>query len=116
MSYRSCGKMCCGEKGPMLLLRLPALGYFMTTSSLSRRSETESARHKSRQLKEVLFDVINAFVSAIDARDHYTCGHSLRVARIAVCLGRELELPDSKLSLLYLAGLLHDVGKIGVPD
>lgn len=73
-------------------------------------------RTKSRQLKELVLDVVRAFVTAIEARDLYTCGHSLRVARIAVSLGRELQLPDSKLSLLYLAGLVHDVGKIGVPD
>jgi putative nucleotidyltransferase with HDIG domain len=76
----------------------------------------ELAGIQTRQLKEVLLDCIRAFVSAIDARDHYTCGHSLRVARIAVTLGQELQLPESKLSRLYLAGLLHDVGKIGVSD
>jgi len=67
-------------------------------------------------LKELLFGVVRALTSAIDAKDPYTRGHSERVARIAVCLGRQLMLGTDELSNLYLAGLLHDVGKIGVED
>src|SRR5262249_51571272 len=53
---------------------------------------------------------------AIDAKDSYTYGHSERVARIAVELGRELGLRDDELSDIYLTGLLHDIGKIGIRD
>jgi HD-GYP domain-containing protein (c-di-GMP phosphodiesterase class II) len=54
--------------------------------------------------------------SAIDAKDPYTCGHSDRVARIAVRLGQEMGCDEKTLHTIYLAGLLHDVGKIGVDD
>ena len=54
--------------------------------------------------------------AAIDAKDPYTSGHSERVARIAVRLAEELRMPAGKRSDLYLAGLLHDVGKIGIDD
>jgi HD-GYP domain-containing protein (c-di-GMP phosphodiesterase class II) len=67
-------------------------------------------------LKELLFGVIRALTSAIDAKDPYTSGHSERVARIAVRLGEELGLPPSQRGDLYLMGLLHDVGKIGIQD
>jgi putative nucleotidyltransferase with HDIG domain len=67
-------------------------------------------------LKELLFGIIRGLTTAIDAKDTYTSGHSERVARIAVRLGHELGLPPAKLSDLYLAGLLHDVGKIGIDD
>jgi putative nucleotidyltransferase with HDIG domain len=67
-------------------------------------------------LKGLLFGIIRGLTTAIDAKDTYTSGHSERVARIAVRLGHELGLPPAKLSDLYLAGLLHDVGKIGVDD
>jgi putative nucleotidyltransferase with HDIG domain len=67
-------------------------------------------------LKELLFGIIRGLTTAIDAKDTYTSGHSERVARIAVRLGHELGMPAPKLSDLYLAGLLHDVGKIGIDD
>jgi HD-GYP domain-containing protein (c-di-GMP phosphodiesterase class II) len=67
-------------------------------------------------LKETLFGIIRCLSTAIDAKDPYTCGHSERVARIAVRLGEEMNLPRGEVSDLYLAGLLHDVGKIGIRD
>jgi len=60
--------------------------------------------------------VVKALTSAIDAKDPYTCGHSDRVARIAVRLAQELGYRPETLSRVYLAGLLHDIGKIGVND
>jgi putative nucleotidyltransferase with HDIG domain len=68
------------------------------------------------ELKDLLFGIIRALTAAIDAKDPYTSGHSERVARIAVRLAEELEIPPPKRSDLYLAGLLHDIGKIGIDD
>ena len=68
------------------------------------------------ELKELLFGVIRSLTSAIDAKDPYTSGHSERVARIAVRLAEELGLSPNERGDLYLMGLLHDVGKIGVDD
>jgi HD-GYP domain-containing protein (c-di-GMP phosphodiesterase class II) len=68
------------------------------------------------ELKELLFGVIRALTSAIDAKDPYTSGHSERVARIAVRLGEEMGLSANQRGDLYLMGLLHDVGKIGIDD
>jgi putative nucleotidyltransferase with HDIG domain len=67
-------------------------------------------------LKGLLFGVIRALTAAIDAKDPYTSGHSERVARIAVRLAEELGMPANQRSDLYLMGLLHDIGKIGVDD
>ncbi len=67
-------------------------------------------------LKDLLFGVIRALTAAIDAKDPYTSGHSERVARIAVRLGEELHLSPHRRGDLYLMGLLHDVGKIGIED
>jgi HD-GYP domain-containing protein (c-di-GMP phosphodiesterase class II) len=67
--------------------------------------------------KEALFtDMVRALVGALDARDRYTCGHSERVARLVRRLGEQIGLDGPQLEQLYLAGLLHDVGKIAVSD
>ncbi len=67
-------------------------------------------------LRELMVGLTRSLTAAIDAKDSYTYGHSERVARIAVELGRELGLPEDDLSDIYLAGLLHDIGKIGIRD
>ena len=57
-----------------------------------------------------------ALVNAVEAKDEYTRGHSERVALFACRLGQEIGLDDADCERLYLAGLLHDVGKIAVED
>jgi putative nucleotidyltransferase with HDIG domain len=69
-----------------------------------------------RQQQEFLASVVRAMTSAIDAKDPYTCGHSDRVARISVRLAKELGCDAEMLHTLYMAGLLHDIGKIGIDD
>src|SRR5262245_10163625 len=75
-----------------------------------------SNRDLYRQQSEFLASVVRALTSAIDAKDQYTCGHSDRVARIAVRLAKELGCDADMLHTLYMAGLLHDIGKIGIDD
>jgi HD-GYP domain-containing protein (c-di-GMP phosphodiesterase class II) len=69
-----------------------------------------------RQRAELLAGVVRALTSAIDAKDPYTCGHSDRVARVSVRLGQDLGLDNEALKTLYLSGLLHDIGKIGIDE
>jgi putative nucleotidyltransferase with HDIG domain len=59
---------------------------------------------------------VRALAAALDARDPYTAGHSERVSRFSVGMGEELELDAESIETLRLGALLHDIGKIGVPD
>ena len=59
---------------------------------------------------------LEALAKAIDARDRYTAGHSERVTLYTLRLARSMRLPDGDLELVRLAGTLHDIGKVGVPD
>ena len=59
---------------------------------------------------------IAALAAAVEAKDENTRGHNTRVAELAVQIGRAMELPTDTLRTLARAGLLHDVGKIGIPD
>lgn len=72
--------------------------------------------HLFREQENLLVGVIRALVNAMDAKDSYTCGHSDRVALMARRLGEELGMDSKECEQLYMTGLLHDVGKIGVPD
>lgn len=68
------------------------------------------------QSNELFLGTLQAMTSAIDARDTYTQGHSERVARLSFELARILGLSDEASQEIYLAGILHDIGKIGIPD
>jgi diguanylate cyclase (GGDEF)-like protein len=64
----------------------------------------------------VRYDVLEGLIIAVDTKDHYTHRHSEDVARYAGFLAEQLGLDDQARSVLYRAGRLHDIGKIGIPD
>jgi HD-GYP domain-containing protein (c-di-GMP phosphodiesterase class II) len=72
--------------------------------------------HLYGRLRESLFGLVRCMTATIEAKDRYTCGHSERVARIGQRIGSQMGLPKSELGDIYLAGMLHDIGKIGVRD
>ncbi|MFC4735364.1 HD domain-containing phosphohydrolase [Bacillus daqingensis] len=82
-------------------------GFNAMISGLERREKRN---------RELLQNVFSFFAAALDARDEYTAGHSRRVASYAVSIAKEAGFSESEQDLVYKAGLLHDVGKIGVPD
>jgi putative nucleotidyltransferase with HDIG domain len=65
---------------------------------------------------ELFLDTIHAMVASIDAKDPYTNGHSQRVSEFSVAIGRQLELSPEDIHQLRIGALLHDIGKIGIPD
>ncbi len=70
----------------------------------------------SQELEKSYHDIVQILAGALDARDNYTYGHSARVAQLAVMLGKQLGLTNRQLKELEMACLLHDIGKIRVPD
>jgi putative nucleotidyltransferase with HDIG domain len=74
------------------------------------------AYHRFVEMRDMFTQTIGALAEAVDKRDPYTSKHSLRVKAIAVDIGRELRLSAAELEALEWGGLLHDVGKIWVPD
>jgi len=69
-----------------------------------------------REMREMSVSMVRSLVNAVDQKDEYTCGHSLRVGYYATILGRELNLDEIELQMLQWSALLHDVGKIGIRD
>jgi PAS domain S-box-containing protein len=68
-----------------------------------------------RQLHDSLEDTVGAIASTIEMRDPYTAGHQRRVAKLGAMIAREMGLTDDQARGIFLAGLIHDVGKINVP-
>jgi HD-GYP domain-containing protein (c-di-GMP phosphodiesterase class II) len=71
---------------------------------------------QAHEMQQLLLGFARSLTAAIDAKDPRRAGHSERTARIAVEIARQLSLPEIDLGEVYLAGLLHDIGKIGVPE
>ncbi|MFS0557463.1 HD-GYP domain-containing protein [Brevibacillus sp. 179-C9.3 HS] len=68
------------------------------------------------RLEQHILDLVGSLVKAIDAHDRYTFNHSLNVAKYASSIGLVMKLPIESCRSLFYGGLLHDVGKIGVPE
>ncbi len=77
---------------------------------------TRVAHHRFVEMREMFTQTIGALAGAVDKRDPSTALHSYRVKQIAVDIGREMRVNEAELEALEWGGLLHDVGKIGVPD
>ncbi len=71
---------------------------------------------QSRIIRNSFLNAITSLAFALDAKDSYTNGHSVRVSDISVKVARELGLPDEQVEKIRIAGLIHDIGKIGIPE
>ena len=84
-------------------------GIGLITGLLSQKE-----KEAFRRLENLTLGVIRSLVTAIEAKDPYTKGHSVRVMQIAMILGRIMNLPSSELRKLKIGALLHDIGKIAI--
>ncbi len=68
------------------------------------------------QLEQSYLQTVLALANAVDAKDNYTADHAQRLAEMALTIGRELGVTGAELEALRYGAILHDIGKIGVPD
>ncbi len=68
------------------------------------------------KFKRLFVDAIGGLISALEARDEHTANHSVKVRRYATLIARKMDLPDRAVEHLRRAAMLHDIGKIGLPD
>ena len=67
-------------------------------------------------IEQAHYQTVIALSDALDAKDRYTAGHSRRVTEYSLCIARTMKLSEKDLQLLQKSALLHDIGKIGIPD
>jgi HD-GYP domain-containing protein (c-di-GMP phosphodiesterase class II) len=75
--------------------------------------EGERLKVENQKMAEMMARTI---LKALDCKDHYTFGHSMRVAYFSLVTGKELGLSEEELKELELSAIFHDIGKIGTPD
>ncbi len=80
------------------------------------RERTKQLANKHQELRTAYVQTVGALAEAIDAKDAYTRGHSERVGVYASKIAREMGFTKEFIERVYIAGLLHDVGKIGIRD
>ena len=86
------------------------IGYFISKFNL------KNYRERQKNDVRIILQSMNTFISFIDAKDPYTRGHSRRVAMYAAEIAKRMRLSEDEIQNVYYAGLLHDAGKISVPD
>ena len=95
----------------MILVWLVAfVGYLVTRFNL------RNYRERQKNDVRIILQSMNTFISFIDAKDPYTRGHSRRVAMYAAEIAKRMELSEDEVQNIYYGGLLHDAGKISIPD
>ena len=77
---------------------------------------TRLAYRRFVEVREMFTETVRSLAEAVDKRDDFTSGHSHKVQEIAIDIGRVMKVSDTDLEALEWGGLLHDIGKIGVPD
>ena len=113
----------CFEMGAADFVVKPFIPVIMK-SRVSRTIEFYDLRHnlenrlneKTQLVEKISLNSILAIANTIDAKDAYTSGHSLRVAKCSEEIAKQLGWSEEEVRNIYQIGLLHDIGKIGVPD
>jgi HD-GYP domain-containing protein (c-di-GMP phosphodiesterase class II) len=114
-----------GRTGPIGALYADQLGITQTFTPELVQVAAAFGAHVATALETAqLYDdreryfraTLEAFAKAIDARDHYTAGHSERVTAYSLVLARHIGLPPQEIEIIRQGGMLHDIGKVGVPD
>lgn len=96
--------------------RILELSRLQRNLQLEVKIQTQRAEEKRRQVEQLSEEVMQTLANTIDAKDPYTNGHSLRVAKYSMEIAKRCGKSKKEQKQIYHMGLLHDIGKIGVPD
>jgi HD-GYP domain-containing protein (c-di-GMP phosphodiesterase class II) len=98
------------------IAEIGALGSSFNLMADELQDYIEKLARAANENRELFVGTVKALAAAIDGKDKYTRGHSERVARISVAIGRQLGLSEDELEKLRISALLHDIGKIAIDD
>ena len=97
-----------------LIATISELEELQRALKISVEKKTAEAMERREKLERLTFEMMHALSETIDAKDRYTSGHSARVARYSKMLAQKKGLSPEKCQQIFMMGLLHDIGKVGV--
>ena len=99
----------------VFLIACILIGLKLTISN-HKANELEILKEQQQRDKQLIREIIESFATVIDMKDSYTNGHSTRVAKYTAMLAKELGYDEDTIEQYYNVALMHDIGKIGIPD
>ena len=99
-----------------IIISLIAVGVIIALNFLLIKLKTRNSIRRQLQLKNITVEAIQAIARTIDAKDEYTNGHSIRVGYYSKLIAEHLHLSHDEVDNIYYIALLHDIGKIAIPD
>lgn len=96
--------------------RILELSYLQKNLRSEVEKQTEVARKRRESVERLVIQMVQALANTIDAKDSYTNGHSTRVAKYSGMLAERMGYTGERLQLVRYTALLHDIGKIGIPE
>ncbi len=103
---------------PLLLLRLSQIQFIDRTKSMVKelRSKNVALENSATEIHRLNDNLLDTLAEVVDLRDPHVFGHSKQVAHYAVLIATRLGLPPKQVELVRKAGLLHDIGKLGISE
>jgi len=98
------------------ITEIGTLGESFNVMSEKIEEQIANLARAAEENRELFYGTVKALAAAIDGKDKYTRGHSERVSRISVAIGKRLGMPEAELETLKMSALLHDIGKIAIDD
>ena len=95
---------------------LTVLSLIISITALLIKLRFDRLNKQKQEIEKMSIEVIQALVGTIDAKDTYTNGHSIRVAQYSKMISKALGDSEEEQKRVYYSALLHDIGKIGIPD
>lgn len=100
----------------VIVLYLIALNDMNLRAEKTGTLEMDHLRDQQERMERLLNQTTTTLITALDAKEEYTQGHSARVAKYARQIAEQIGKSEEECDQIYYAGLLHDIGKIGIPD
>ena len=100
----------------LVFLLMVSLVLVWVSHHYRKESDSEEMLHKQERENNIMQEIVMAFVQTVDMKDKYTNGHSFRVAKYTAMICEELGYDEDTIEAYYNIALLHDIGKIAIPD